>query len=652
MGIGRAGLVAMVLLGAGLAARVDAGVVMRVGAGGDLQGAIVSARPGDAIELQAGATYVGNFVLPHKGPSTEYITIRTAGDGNQLPLPGVRVGPAASGRLAILKSPNTTPVLRTAAAAHHWRLELLEFRSNARGYGEIISLGSGGSDQGTLSVVPHHLVLDRLLVRGDPVVGQKRGIGLNSASTTITNSHVSDCKGVGFDTQAIAGWNGPGPYTIVNNYLEGAGENFLLGGASPPIPDLLPADITFRRNDVVKPVAWKDPILRTPASVTASTAAGGALPAGTYHYFVVAALPTAEDSWAWSGRSASVAASVGEGGAVTVRWTGDPVAAVYRVYRGTAPGTADRFFDATGTSFIDTGAVPATGYDSGSWIKPSVWSVKNLFELKAAERVLVDGNLFENVWKESQTGYAILFTPRNQDNTSPWVAVRDVTFSNNLVRRAGAGVQVLGYDDIAPASSGRTQRLHILNNVFAEIGTSAFPGAGHWLLINNGPSDVHVEHNTVAQGGNMMYAVGGAPGSETVSPNLVFANNLTRHGPYGIMGDSHAVGNDTISAYFPGSVITANGVGCAAGSSGCTARNYPAGNTFLQDAEWQAQFVNFAGGDYRLAPGSPFANAGTDGKSIGADVEAIAAARGLTAPVPSPTSPPPSKPRNLRIVQQ
>jgi hypothetical protein len=591
----------MVLVTIGNSTDTAAGTI-QVSAGGNLQAAIDAALPGDVILLEPAATYAGNYILRNKGATTAYITIRTGGTAAGLPAAGTRIGPSVSGSLAVIRSPNTMSALSTAAAAHHWRLELLEFRANVRGYGDIIALGSGGPAQSTLASVPHDFVLDRVLVRGDAAVGQKRGIALNSASTTISNSYISDCKGVGFDTQAIGGWNGPGPYTITNNYLEGAGENVLIGGASPLIPGLIPSNITFTRNDVVKPVAWKNAILSTPSGVSAAAGAGG-LPAGTYYYFVVAALPTAQDSWAWSGKSPEVAVTLAGGGGVTLSWTGDPKAAVYRVYRGTAPGTADRFFDAAGTTFTDAGASP-TGMDSGSWIRPTVWSVKNLFELKEAEHVLVDGNVFENVWKESQTGYAILFTPRNQDNTSPWIAVRDVTFSNNVVRHAGAGVLVLGYDDIAASSSQRTQGIRILNNVFADIGSSAFPGPAHWLLVNHGPADVRVEHNTVVQAGNMVWACGGALGSEEGSANFVFANNLARYGAYGVMGDNHGPGNNTIAAYFPASVITANGVACGAGSSGCQASSYPAGNIFLPESDWQAQFVNFAAGDYRLTAGS------------------------------------------------
>lgn len=622
--------------------------VIQVGAGGNLQAAIDAAQPGDIIELQAGATYVGNFVLRDKGAASTPIVIRTGASGIGLPGEGVRIDPSVSGRLAILRSPNTMPALTAAAGAHHWRLELLEFKANDRGYGEIIALGSGASDQNSLALVPHDLVLDRLLVRGDAIIGQKRGIALNSAATTISNSYVSDCKGVGFDSQAIAGWNGPGPFTITNNYLEGAGENVMFGGSSPRIPDLIPSDITFTRNDLVKPVAWKQPILATPGAVVATAAGGGSLPAGTYYYFVVAALPTAQDSWAWSARSPQVSATVADGGAVTITWTGDPKARVYRVYRGTAPGSADRFFDATGPTFTDTGALAPKGLDDGAWLRATVWSVKNLFELKAAQHVLVDGNLFENAWKESQNGYAILFTPRNQDNTSPWIAVRDVTFSNNIVRHAGAGVQILGADDVAPTSSQRTEGIRILNNVFADIGSGAFPGPGHWLLLTHAPADIRVEHNTVVQVGNILYAAGGAPGSEEAVRAFVLVNNLARYGPYGVMGDNHGPGNNTIAAYLPGSTITGNGIACGAGSSACSAGYYPEGNTFLPEAEWQAQFVDFAGGNYRLAPGSRFVSAGTDGRSVGADMEAIEAARGVTVPAPPPP-PPPSKPTNVRV---
>ena len=91
-------------------------------------------------------------------------------------------------------------------------------------------------------------MLSHLYVHGDPLLGQKRCIALNAAAVTIRDSHIADCKAVGKDTQAIGGWNGPGPYMIENNYLEGAGENVLFGGADPAITNLVADGVTFRRN--------------------------------------------------------------------------------------------------------------------------------------------------------------------------------------------------------------------------------------------------------------------------------------------------------------------------------------------------------------------------------------------------------------------
>jgi hypothetical protein len=78
----------------------------------------------------------------------------------------------------------------------------------------------------------------------------------------VVDSYISECKIVGYDSQAIVGWNGPGPFKIVNNYLEGAGENLLFGGADSATPELAPADIEVRNNHITKPLTWKidDPV--------------------------------------------------------------------------------------------------------------------------------------------------------------------------------------------------------------------------------------------------------------------------------------------------------------------------------------------------------------------------------------------------------
>jgi hypothetical protein len=236
-------------------------VQTNVPAGADLQTYINRARPGDVLLLEPGATFVGNFTLPALPEQTaaipaQYITIRSAADTSRFPT-SARVTPEHAEWMPTIRSPNGGSALATKPGAHHWRLQWLAFQANSGGDGNIISLGDGSSAQRDLSSVPHHFELDGLIIRGDAARGQKRAIALNSADTVIRNSDIRDVKADGQDSQAICGWNGPGPFVIDNNYLEAAGENMMFGGADPAIRDLVPSDITIRRNYVTKPLAWR-----------------------------------------------------------------------------------------------------------------------------------------------------------------------------------------------------------------------------------------------------------------------------------------------------------------------------------------------------------------------------------------------------------
>ncbi len=225
---------------------------LTVPAGGDLQAALDRAKAGDTIELDAGATYTGHFTLPNKDGDA-VTTVRTAGPDTSAPQG--RISPAGAARLAKLRTPDNEAALQTAAGAHHWRITLLEVLGADDG--DLVSLGSGSHEQTIAAQVPHDLVIDRVFIHGDPAKGRRRGIGLNSAATTVTRSYISDIKAVGCDAQAICGWNGPGPFTITNNYLEASTENVLFGGADPGIKDLVPSDITVTGNTLSKPQAWR-----------------------------------------------------------------------------------------------------------------------------------------------------------------------------------------------------------------------------------------------------------------------------------------------------------------------------------------------------------------------------------------------------------
>jgi subtilase family serine protease len=591
-----------------LAPRISAAATINVPAGGDLQAAINAAQPGDSIHLEPGATYIGNFLLPVKSGAT-YIVIRTAPDPLH-PLPGDRVTPAHAPRLAKLRSPNGDATVMTAAGAHHWRLELLDIGPTVGAYGETVRLGRGGSDQNTLASVPYEIVIDRCYIHGDPLLGQKRGIGLNSAATTVINSYISEIKGVGMDTQAICGWNGPGPFVIANNYLEGAGENVMFGGADPYIRDLVPTDITFRGNHLSKPRTWQQPIIPTPSPAAVPLPGAGTLAAGTYAYRVVARRPVGQGSMGTSAASADVTATLSQTGGVSLSWAPIDHATEYRVYGRTA-GSQTAYWTVTGTTFVDTGANGTAGAPPAAG---SRWTVKNIFELKNARRVTIEGNVFEHSWRDAQIGVGVVMTPRNDGGNAPWATVQDITFRYNLIRHVGGAINVNGYDTVHPSGPGRNFLIqhNLAYDVRAEDGMP-----GRFLTIGSGPSNLVVDHNTAIQNSTLVFAYGrNSDGSYDVVEGFRFSNNLGRHNDYGIMGElAGGYGNTSILTYFLDLATVTNNV-----LAGGPASRYPADNFF---PTLDAFMAEFADDTYRLRPDSTYRAAGNDGLDLGADVEEI-----------------------------
>jgi len=457
----------------------------------DLQGAVNSARPGDVIALQAGVVFKGSLTLPKKSEDG-WITIRTNVPDGRFPGPGTRVSPSDARLMPVIES-DAESAIQADAGAHHYRFIGIEIRPKAGDYVKnLIMLGAGAN---TVDDLPHHIVFERCYVHGDPQVGGRRGIALNARDTAIVDSYFSDFKGEGEDTQAICGWNGTGPFAIVNNYLEGAGENIIFGGADPDINNLVPSDIVIRDNYITKPVAWRN----------------------------------------------------------------------------------------------------------------SQWTIKNLFELKNARRVLVEHNVMEYNWPQAQNGYAILFTPRNQDGNSPWSMVRDVTFRKNLIRHVSSGVNIMGDDDLHP--SQQTKRILIGDNVFEDVSDANWGGIGNLIQVFRGAADITIDHNTAFETYAVLVA-GGEP-----NQNFTFTNNIVPNAVYGVSGDNH-YGDPprALSAYFPGAVFRANVI------QGGYAPDYPTGNFFPASMS-DIGFENYAAGDYRLQSGSPYKKAGTDGKDIGAEID-------------------------------
>lgn len=596
----------------------------------NLQTAIDDAAPGDVILLRAGQTFTGNITLRAKsGSSTAFITIRSDAPAGSLPAEGVRLVPegkpgANVARTALARlvgnggSWKSTPVVRTEQGAHHYRLQFLHIDGTANlGYGTLVALGE---NQTTNAAAAHSIVLDRLYLNGHATKGMKRGVAVNGRELDIRNSYIAGFTSTA-DAQAIAGWNGAGPIRILNNYLEASGENIMFGGADPRIPNLVPSDIDIRGNHLYKHPSWRTAVLNTPSRPSVSASTGGSLAGGTHYFKVVAVLPI-DGNTLVSAPSAEASVTVGASGAVSLSWSAVYGAEAYRIYRGTSSNGQTVYVETAtaSTSIVYTGAGQRSGVPRTSGTR---WTAKNLLELKNAQRVTIDGNLLENNWSGFQFGYAVLFTPKNQEHTAPWTTVRDVAFTNNIVRHVAAGINISGYDYQSTTQQARNFR--IANNLFEDVSTAYGASMGGFLLLAGGPANLVVDHNTLVHDGKVLDI------DQTGVTGFVYTNNLSKHNTYGVKGQARGVGTDTLNAVFPGHVFRGNVL------AGGPANSYPAGNFFPTVAEFWASFVNATAGNYALVASSAFNDAGTDGRDIGADMAAVTAAQGGVA---APHEPP------------
>ena len=188
-----------------------------------------------------------------------------------------------------------------------------------------------------------------------------------------------------------------------------------------------------------------------------------------------------------------------------------------------------------------------------AWKSRSDINVKNLFELKNAQRVTVDGNIFENNWLAAQSGYSILLTGRSQDGFAPWSVVQDFSFTNNIVRHVASGINILGHDYRFP--SGTSNHLVFRNNLFHDVSGTTFGGDGRFMLINGGVN-VTVDHNTVIQDGySVLYA------DTNPVQQFTMTNNIAPDNSWAIMGGGTAPGNGTIAAFFPNSTFLRGALG-------------------------------------------------------------------------------------------
>ena len=203
-------------------------------------------KPGDVLMLAPGATFTGNFTLPvkvgHRASSRSVPRRRTRD------LPGRRRPHDAGLRRAAAED---SVDQHRAGAARRGRARTTggcsSWSSRRRCSDTARSSGIGEGARAADARCRRCRTKSNSIAStstASPLYGQKRGIALNGRkrddpqlATSPTSRRSASMR------RPSAGWNGPGPFTIENNYLEGAGENFLLGGSDPAIPDLVSENV-------------------------------------------------------------------------------------------------------------------------------------------------------------------------------------------------------------------------------------------------------------------------------------------------------------------------------------------------------------------------------------------------------------------------
>jgi len=475
--------------------------VVKIKSGENLQRAIDTAQQGDTLLLDAGATY-GAIVLPYKPPTgDQYVTLETEGF-SAIVKDGERVRPAEhSSRMAKILS-SRGPAVGTAPQAHHYKFIGIEFAPSPTSEYIYNLIDLGASDYNSQTQFPHDLLFDRCYVHSTGLNKARRGFAINSAETSVTNSYVSGFAGAGDETQAIAGWNGPGPFHIVNNFLQAGGEIIMFGGTDPSIPNLVPSDIEIRRNHLHRPDDWQ-------------------------------------------GRAA----------------------------------------------------------------------IKGTFELKNARRVVIDGNLIDSRILTT----AFVLTVRNQYGKAPWSTIEDVEITNNIVRHASSGFNILGNDNEHQSQTAR--RIRISNNLVIDIVQDNPANIPYFVQINGGDG-ITVEHNTVQQAGNIITSY------KQPTQKFIFRDNIVQFGKYGLVcvGEGPPCKREgPFCRCFPDNVIKGNVIAddqnAIRGDSSISSQ-YPVGNFFVDSFD-RIHFVDYQHGDWRLAPDSKLRSKATDGKDPGIDVAAL-----------------------------
>lgn len=502
----------------------------------------------------------------------------------------------------------TTPITDTgfrvidARQVRGWKFSGIEIRKKV-GQTTEYNLVQIGAEENSRAAIPANITFDRVYIHG---VREENGprvcLFINAAAVTIVDSTIEMCNKEGEEGKAITFYQAPGPMVIRNNYIGAGSINLLTGGNFVYVENLISGDnggITIEGNHFTRPL-WQ--------KYTAGTGGAGA-PAGacTDDTFY---LNISDGQWYKCASSA---------------WAVGPTCAEGEYFRRT--DVAQNCGAGACWACNGSGA-----FASSSVFRPFNYATKNLLEIKSAKDVVIRGNVFENNWINSdQSGYAVWLPSQvSQYNANGWVRGENIRFERNLIRYSTQGLR------IASEGSGfgvNNNKIRVRDVLMAEIGTvTTYPSMsnqyGQGLAFAGPCEDCAVDHVSICCGATWGYGVGWDTAAFT-RPR--FADSIAYRNQYGFQGD----GGQGVDYYWGTgnvlNIVAVDNLSIGTGSVGAYATNgkYISAGTTLYTG----------GGNYRLQTTSPYSAAcasgcdyaATDGKDLGADIDAVESATGGAA---------------------
>ena len=627
--------------------------VTEVRAGGNLHGAINSARCGDVIVLQAGGTWDGSYILPNKNCNqSTAITIRSSETAS---LPAGRVGVADAVHMPRIRAAANEAAFRAAAGAGWWILDGLELTDNA-GRGLVNALVDLGlSATGVHDMIAQRCYFHQKEIGTNYTRSAMRAVWFEGKNLTFRWNYVyligyyyPEVSGTDYyqmDTTSVLSVGGPGPILMEDNYISVWWNGFFLGGG-----DTAPENTATLTGATMTSATFSNTTGLAPGIVvrfslagvgnisngsTKLTKANGAISSAevgrtiglrngsTIHLMKVKGVTGNEITVAPQGSIApdgnynfsvyETAQVTGVSGS-TVNYTASLPASNVDALQHAPSAVAWNYGDQglindvtvrRNTFYVD----PAFAHDV---FVHKGYSPKGAFEIKNVNRLVYEGNY--------NLGYPAnwAITPRNQNGTAPWTTTAHLVLRNNWMATDTAYPEVAGrmagiaLQDNEHTSTPATD-IQIYNNFAKNVAN---------MIVSKGGDGWVVKHNTIINDLPVANAYHGAVVLEGVpSTNWIFKDNIIGYSRYGMIC---SIPPGSLGICWPNGIFQ-NNVVVDFLKEGFDSRVWGVGGILplVPNAFSQIGFVGASKDNYRLALSSPYKGKASDGSDPGVDMGAL-----------------------------